>query len=224
VPLALRDVSVAFGAVRVLDGLDLSLATGETVAIMGPSGSGKTTLLSVIAGLRPPDHGSRAIAPGDRMPNRIADLSVAWVFQTSPVLMRRTALENAALGPRCAGAGRDESRGRALAALEQLGIADLAHQRLHRLSGGERQRVVIARAMSSGALLVIADEPTAALDGDAKALVCESLSELARHGASVVVATHDLEVASSCSRLLRLSAGRLAADPAPRAAAGTGQR
>jgi ABC-type lipoprotein export system ATPase subunit len=205
----LRDVSVSFGDQSVLDGVDLELHASEAVAVMGPSGSGKTTLLSVIAGLRPPDHGTRTVTLDPASPAGSTDLTVAWVFQTSPVLMRRTAIDNAALGAQCAGHGVDESRERAMLALRQLGIAELADRRLHRLSGGERQRVVIARAMSSGAGLVIADEPTAALDGAAKAAVGDALLALAAAGAAVVVATHDPAVAARCPRLLRLAGGRL---------------
>lgn len=214
-PLVLAGASVAFGAVHVLDDIHLSVATGEVVAIMGPSGSGKTTLLSVLAGLRAPARGTRTLEPGDQMPNDVADVSVAWVFQTSPVLMRRTALANASLGARCAGLSRRESDDRARHALADLGIGHLAHQRLHRMSGGERQRVVIARAMSSGADLVIADEPTAALDGSAKARVSDALTTLAENGAAVVVATHDPAVASRAARVLLLDGGRLSPTTKP---------
>ncbi|MCU1370211.1 MAG: transporter ATP-binding protein [Ilumatobacteraceae bacterium] len=205
----LQDVGVAFGAAQVLHRLTVELAEGQATAIMGPSGSGKTTLLSVIAGLRTPDEGSRHVSEADATPACARDLSIAWVFQTSPVFMRRTALENVALGPRCVGVDARSSRARAHEALASLGIDHLAGQQLHRLSGGERQRVVIARALCSRAELVIADEPTAALDGEAKQLVCDALISLADAGAVLVVATHDPTVAGACDRVLRLERGRL---------------
>ncbi len=209
--LVLRGVTVAFGATQVLDGLDVQLPAGATTAIMGPSGSGKTTLLGIVSGIRRPDQGTRTVTDSDRPAPTAEELTTAWVFQTSPVLMRRTAIENTALGPRCAGVDAATSRALAHQALETLGIDHLAHQRLHRLSGGERQRVVIARALCSRADLVIADEPTAALDGEAKRLVCDALVALADAGAVVVVATHDPTVAAACTRTLRLTGGRLVA-------------
>lgn len=201
--LILRDVVVSFGDRRVLDGVDLGLGPGELVALMGPSGSGKTTLLSVLAGLRIPDSGQRIVDPA------LEPLSIGWVFQTSPVLMRRTAFDNVALGPRSAGEVERRCVERAAAALETVRIADLADRPLYTLSGGERQRVVIARALASQADLVIADEPTAALDGAAKAVVTAALADVARAGRAVVVATHDGAVADACQRTLHLVDGRL---------------
>lgn len=201
-PVRLDSVGVTFGDRPLLRRLDLEVGRGELLALMGPSGSGKTTLLSVLAGLRTPDEGARVVV-GDAPP------SVAWVFQTSPVLMRRTALENVALGPRLAGAGRATSVAQAGEALARLAIHHLGAQPLYRLSGGERQRVVIARALASRASLVIADEPTASLDGQAKHVVVEALAELSVTGASVVVATHDRSVASRCARIEVLAEGRL---------------
>ncbi len=201
--VSLRSVHVAFGGRTVLRDLNLDVRPGDLIALMGPSGSGKTTALSVLAGLREPDAGSRTVAS--------EGLAIAWVFQTSPVLMRRTASENVALGPLCAGIGDEVAQARAVEAMAQLGIDELGAERLHRLSGGERQRVVIARALASGADLVIADEPTAALDARAKDLVVDALVRVARAGSAVVVATHDRAVADRCDRVALVSHGRLEA-------------
>ncbi len=200
--LTLTGIDVAFGDRSVLSGLDLQIEPSEAVALVGPSGVGKTTLLSVVAGMRRPDAGNRHVADG-------TDDGIAWVFQTSPVLMRRSALANVALGARASGCDRATSSTRAHEALATLGIGDLATTRLFRLSGGERQRVVIARALAARADLVIADEPTASLDPATKEAVCGALVAVARAGGSVLVATHDPEVAGRCDRILLLRDGRL---------------
>lgn len=204
--LSLEGTSVAFGSTQVLCDLALRVDPGEAVAIMGPSGSGKTTLLSVVAGMRAPDSGTRRLE-GDEGSG--ATPTIAWVFQTSPVLMRRTALDNVALGARIGGARRALAEERAGEALDRLGIGHRADQPLYRLSGGERQRVVIARALAGRADLLIADEPTASLDPATKDDVTGALLAVADAGGTVLVATHDSAVAERCHRILELRDGAL---------------
>ena len=185
----------------MLDAVSLELVSGEAVALIGPSGAGKTTLLSVIAGSRRPDAGARTLSEERD--------DVAWIFQTSPVLMHRDALDNVALGPLCRGVESGPARERARRVLGQLGMGDLAGQRVHRLSGGERQRVAIARALASDAALVVADEPSASLDAANRTTVCDALLTVAAAGALVVVATHDQAVADRMHRVTRLDGGRV---------------
>lgn len=199
--ISVSGATVRFGSRSVLDALDLFVGATELVAIMGPSGSGKSTLLAVIAGQQALHQGV-AIAGGGRR-------DIDWLVQSTPLLTRRTAVANVALGPISAGRSHTDARRQAGDVLAILGLADLAHQRVSRLSGGERQRVAVARALARGCGVVLADEPTASLDSDSRRLVCEALVKVARGGASVIVATHDPVVASFADRVLVLRDGQL---------------
>lgn len=185
----------------MLHSLDLSVDVTELVAIMGPSGSGKSTLLAVIAGQQELQQGSADATAGSE--------DIDWLVQSTPLLTRRTAVANVALGPISKGKNHSDARRQALDVLALLGLAGLANQKVARLSGGERQRVAVARALARGSGIVLADEPTASLDSDSRRLVCEALVKLARGGASVIVATHDPVVASFADRVLVLSDGQL---------------
>ena len=209
--LILDEVSVELGGRFVLRNLSLRLDPGEVVVVMGPSGAGKTTLLSVVAGTRWPDGGRRRLEIDEVDGSGRSE--VAWIFQTSPVLMRRNALDNVALGPLCRGIEPFTARSRAAEALRLLGIDALAGQRLFRLSGGERQRVAIARALAAGAGVVVADEPSASLDAVNRAIVCDALGAVATEGAIVLVATHDQAVADRFDRVIRLDGGRVVDAP-----------
>ncbi|GAA0210692.1 ABC transporter ATP-binding protein [Saccharothrix mutabilis subsp. mutabilis] len=205
-PPALRDVS-------------LTVREGEAVAVLGPSGSGKSTLLNLVAGLDRPDEGTITVA-GTRVDGlseagaaRHRRAGVGMVFQFFNLLDDLTVLENVVLPARLAGTGRADARRRATALLERLGIARHAAAHPGRLSGGERQRVAVARALVNRPPLLLADEPTGALDGASGADVADLLVELNADGQTVVLVTHDRELARRCTtRTVRLVDGRVALD------------
>lgn len=188
--LRLQDVSVALGGRRVLTNTNLVVEAGAMTAVMGPSGSGKSTLLTVLAGLLLPTTGERLLVR--------ADLTFAWIFQNSPVLARRTARDNVALGPLSAGRSITEARNLADMAMTRLAVGQLADQVAYRLSGGEKQRLAVARCVATRVDVILADEPTASLDASNRRLVCDSLRAAASTGSAVIVATHDEAVAQSC--------------------------
>ncbi|MDP6538587.1 MAG: ABC transporter ATP-binding protein [Planctomycetota bacterium] len=217
----LREVSKRFGVAgaetEVLRGVDLSVAEGESVAVVGPSGSGKSTLLHLIGALAPPTGGSVRIAGADLADldaDALADLrseTVGFVFQEHHLLPQCSALENV-LVPTLARKGGDRSRAldRARALLDAVGLADRADHRPGELSGGERQRVAVVRALVNEPRLLLADEPTGSLDAEAAAELGELLTRLhGEHGLTLVVVTHAEALAALMQRRLALAAGRL---------------
>ena len=199
-PLTVEDLHVAYGATNILNGVMFEVGAGQSVAVMGPSGSGKSTLMAAIAGELEPNSGRIS---------RSGIGSIEWIFQSAPILARRSALDNVALGPLARGSSRSRSIALATRAMKSLGIFNLARSPAFRLSGGERQRVAVARALASGSELILADEPTAALDSQSKGLVIAALLAATSYGASLIVATHDDEVALACDRTYQLHAGQL---------------
>lgn len=210
--LVLNGITHRYGDGRpVLDNVDLEVATGETIAIIGPSGSGKTTLLSIMGGLLPPTNGMVEFdgrAHSARAPGRIT-----WVFQGINLLGHRTVADNVALGLWAVEPDLGNARDAVRVALESVGLADVAKMRAMRLSGGQAQRVGIARAMVGRPGYVIADEPTGQLDHATSGAIATLLVSERPAGTSVVVATHDLDLAARCSRRLSLTDGRLHALP-----------
>lgn len=200
VRVAAVGIEVSFGDRRVLTGVGHTFHGGRLTAVTGPSGSGKSTLLAVLAGLLAPQRGQVQISVGAS-----AQVQVAWILQSTPVLPRRTGLDNVAVGPLSRGLTHSQARAVAARAMDRLGILGLAPAPAYRLSGGERQRIVVARAMATSAHLVLADEPTASLDAHNRTLVCDALAAAARSGCAVVVATHDNAVAGRCDETLQLS-------------------
>lgn len=194
----------------VLDGVSELFVSGQSTAVMGPSGSGKSTLLAVLGLLLAPDEGTVAL-DGRRVSPRDADVRgrvIAWVPQTANVLAHRSVLDNVAVGPLTMGSSRREAERRAHAALSVVGLAARAGAVAGQLSGGERQRTCIARAIAQGSPVVLADEPTAQLDGENARLVMDSLTAgLADR--IVVVATHDPAVAARADRILHIGEGKL---------------
>jgi putative ABC transport system ATP-binding protein len=205
--------------VRALRGADLSVARGEFVAIMGPSGCGKSTLLNIIAGLDIPDEGEVVVA-GQSLIGLDEDAlaimrrrQVGIVFQFFNLLDDLTVRDNVLLPAQLAGARPAAARARTDELLDQLGIVERAHAYPARLSGGERQRVAIARALVNRPALLLADEPTGAVDGRTGAAVAQILRELAGGGQSLLLVTHDSALARSCTdREVVLVDGRVALD------------
>jgi ABC-type lipoprotein export system ATPase subunit len=208
-----RGVRVTLGERLLLENLELQVERGESVAVMGPSGSGKTTLLHCIAGLRPVDagdvevDGERLSGTSDRRRTRLRRDRVGMVFQFGELLPELTVLENVGLPLRLRG---ETDPAPAVALLNSLGLGERTGSFPADLSGGEVQRAAIARALVGSPTVLLADEPTGALDGQLSETVCELLVDQARRAnAGLVVATHDPLVAARMDRILRLRDGAL---------------
>lgn len=210
--------SVDDGPVRVdiLRGVDLTVEPGEALGILGPSGSGKSTLLHLVAGIDYPTSGDievngAALNGMDRTAlARFRRDNVGLVFQSYHLLPDVTALQNVEVPLRLAGVSRSEMRTRALECLERVGLSDRAGHLPEALSGGERQRVAIARALVGRPTILLADEPTGALDSVAGAVALELLLRLREEvGATLMIVTHEQSVVEQCRRVVRLQDGRI---------------
>jgi putative ABC transport system ATP-binding protein len=202
--------------VRALDGVDLAVARGDSLAIMGPSGSGKSTLLGLLGGLDRPTSGSLAFEGRDvaRLDDdelaRVRNQVVGFVFQNFQLLPRTTALGNVGLPLVYRGLPRAERHRRASEALAAVGLGHRLRHRPSQLSGGEQQRVAIARALAAEPAMLLADEPTGNLDSRSGEEVLELLARLrAERAVAVVVVTHDANVAARFDRILLVRDGRL---------------
>jgi putative ABC transport system ATP-binding protein len=203
--------------VEALQGVDLDVIPGDFLAIVGPSGSGKSTLMHLLGCLDRPTAGTYRLAGtdvaglSDDQLARVRNRTIGFVFQSFNLLPRTTALENVAMPLLYAGVGRSERTQRARDALARLGLEDrLAHEPSE-LSGGQQQRVAIARALVSRPAIILADEPTGNLDSASGADVLELLHELNNAGTTIVLITHDSDVAVAAKRSVRVRDGRLAA-------------
>lgn len=214
--LVASGLSHAFDGTQALTGVDLRVEAGEVVAIMGPSGSGKSTLLHLLAGLLRPDAGTVELAGkridclSDRERSDLRLRRFGFVFQFGDLVPELTVVENVELPLRLTGVRPREARPRALALLDRLGVAEVAGRRLSEVSGGQSQRAAVARALVHSPDVVLADEPTGALDTVAGEIVLEALVATARDvGAAVVLVTHELRVASWAAREVQLRDGRV---------------
>jgi len=209
-----------------LNRVSLAIRAGEVTAIMGPSGSGKSTLLNLIGGLDRPTTGSIQVdglalnGVSEAALARYRRVKVGLIFQFFNLLNNMTVLENVLIPAQLAGASRAAARQRAGELLEQLDIADQAHKYPARLSGGQRQRVAIARALVNKPSLLLADEPTGALDSRSGEGVIDLLRDLNSAGQTILLVTHDPQLAARCaSRIVKLVDGAVAEDTALKEAA-----
>ncbi|HEY1791140.1 MAG TPA: ABC transporter ATP-binding protein [Verrucomicrobiae bacterium] len=204
--------------VHALRGVSLEIARGEYVAIMGPSGSGKSTLMNLLGCLDTPTEGSYELngtQVGEMDDNDLAEIrnrEIGFVFQTFNLLPRANALRNVELPLVYAGLPADERKKTALNALTQVGLADRIHHKPNELSGGQRQRVAIARALVNDPAILLADEPTGNLDSKTGNEIMGLFEELSRKGNTIIVVTHEEDIAMRARRIIRLRDGLIASD------------
>ena len=210
-----KDYGTGEGLVRSVDGVDLDIRAGETVAVMGPSGCGKSTLLHLLGGLDRPSagevwlNGRRIDDISEKALARMRRTDVGFVFQAFHLMEELTAVENIELPALLAGRTPRAARRRAEELLEQVGLADRARFLPSALSGGQRQRVAVARALSNEPLVVLADEPTGNLDSSATLDVLQLFEGLHQMGQTLVIVTHDARVAATADRMFAMRDGAL---------------
>ena len=213
-----RIYQVGESEVRALDGVDLDIAANEYVAIMGPSGSGKSTLMNILGCLDTPSSGSyklkdREIA--ERSDDELAQIrnqEIGFVFQTFNLLPRADALHNVELPLVYAGLRHEERRKRAKESLELVGLGDRMKHRPNELSGGQRQRVAIARALVNKPSIILADEPTGNLDSRTGEEIMAAFEAIWRQGNTVILVTHEADVAEHARRVVRMRDGKIESD------------
>ncbi|MEO3784202.1 ABC transporter ATP-binding protein [Actinocorallia sp. B10E7] len=203
------------GSVRAVDGVDLDIGAGETVAVMGPSGCGKSTLLHLLGGLDRPSggevwlNGRRIDDISEKALARVRRTDVSYVFQSFHLMEELTAVENVEMSALLAGRSPRTARRRAEELLDRLGIADRSKSLPSALSGGQRQRVAVARALCNEPLVVLADEPTGNLDSTATLDVLRLFKDLHESGQTLVVVTHDARIAATADRMFSMRDGVL---------------
>jgi putative ABC transport system ATP-binding protein len=216
--LALVDVVKRYGSFDALHGVTLCVERGELLSIVGPSGSGKSTLLQIMGTLDRPTSGSVVIDGYDVATASEAELAalraqrIGFIFQRFFLLDAATALDNVCDGLLYMGTPAEERRERAAEALRQVGLAERIMTSPSTLSGGERQRVAIARALVAEPAIILADEPTGNLDSHTSEEIIELLAELNRAGSTIIVVTHDLEVAGAMPRQVSVRDGEIERD------------
>jgi putative ABC transport system ATP-binding protein len=211
--------------IKALRSIDLSIHKNEFVALMGQSGSGKSTLMNILGCLDTPTDGSYLLNKENVSSLSENDLAairnkeIGFVFQTFNLLPRSTALENVMLPLVYAGISKEDREQRALATLEKVGLADRVHHRPNELSGGQRQRVAVARALVNNPSIILADEPTGNLDSATSLEIMGLFQEIHRNGNTVILVTHEEDIAQYAHRIIRLKDGLIESDelnPNPR--------
>jgi putative ABC transport system ATP-binding protein len=213
-----RDFPLGNEIVYVLKGIDIQINKGEYVALMGPSGSGKSTLMNLLGCLDTPTSGSYILNGKDVSQMKDDELAeirnkeIGFVFQTFNLLPRTTALDNVALPMIYAGYSKAERKARAEKVLEQVGLADRMDHQPNQLSGGQRQRVAVARALVNKPSIILADEPTGNLDSKTSVEIMNLFDEIHANGNTVIVVTHEEEIAAHAHRIIRLRDGLVESD------------
>ncbi len=204
--------------IHALRGVSVAIERGEYIAIMGPSGSGKSTLMNLLGCLDTPSQGVyelNGLNVADMDDNQLAEIrnrEIGFVFQSFNLMARSDALHNVELPLVYAGVPPAERRERALEALRQVALADRVHHRPNELSGGQRQRVAVARALVNRPSIILADEPTGNLDSRTGTEILALFDQLSRNGNTIIVVTHEEDVAQHARRILRIRDGLIAAD------------
>jgi putative ABC transport system ATP-binding protein len=213
-----KNYKVGMEVVRALRSVDLSINRNEYVALMGPSGSGKSTLMNILGCLDTPTSGNYFLNGKDvskLVDNELAEIrnkEIGFVFQTFNLLPRSTALDNVALPLIYAGQSKEVRQKRALEVLDQVGLSDRTHHRPNELSGGQRQRVAVARALVNRPSIILADEPTGNLDSKTSIEIMGLLQEIHSAGNTIILVTHEEDIAKHAHRIVRLLDGQIESD------------
>ena len=210
-----KHYTVGSTIVRALDGLDIDIDKGSYIALMGPSGSGKSTLMNILGCLDTPSSGAYFLNDkdvsevDDDLLAAIRNKEIGFIFQTFNLLPRYTALENVALPMIYAGIPKKERLARATEVLEKVGLGDRVTHKPNELSGGQRQRVAVARALVMNPSIIFADEPTGNLDSKTSEGIMQLFDEIHQDGNTLIVVTHEEEVAARAQKIIRLRDGKL---------------
>jgi putative ABC transport system ATP-binding protein len=208
-----RDFQLGTETVNVLKGIDLLINKGEYVALMGPSGSGKSTLMNILGCLDTPTSGSYILngkQVSEMHDNELAEIrniEIGFVFQTFNLMPRTTALDNVALPMVYAGFSKSDRNNRAIEVLTQVGLADRMDHKPNQLSGGQRQRVAVGRALVNKPSIILADEPTGNLDSKTSIEIMKLFGEIHANGNTVILVTHEEDIAAHAHRIIRLRDG-----------------